>query len=148
MAGELKVLNEYVGILIVLCLIVLILLLFGARLDVSALGPSDKRAGYLSGSENALRFESIDSATNRAGLSISQNEQPVSSRAADLIPHMLEAGETSDEPVMSASEIVQSANDQRVAAGNTDVSSRSGYDPYRQRSGFSERELVKSLHGM
>lgn len=125
--------SENLGALLLGILLICVMILF---LVVTRLPNPNavSRAGYTlaDGDGHALRFTQ-DTATNRAGMSISGNELPIVSNPVGNYERLGELNQ----------EYADRSQAEYLEENNVQTSSRSGYKPYR-RNGM---ELMKALHG-
>ena len=124
--------NSGVLLISLLLICVLILVLLHTRLPAPEVVAY--RAGYTlaDGDGHSLRFTQ-DTATNRAGMSMSGNELPIVSNPVGNYERLGELNQ----------EYADRSQAEYLEENNVQTSSRSGYKPYR-RNGM---ELIKALHG-
>lgn len=126
--------NQNLGALLLGILLICVLILFLVHTRLPAPEVVAYRAGYTlaDGDGHALRFTQ-DTATNRAGMSMSGNELPIVSNPVGNYERLGELNQ----------EYADRSQAEYLEENNVQTSSRSGYKPYR-RNGM---ELMKALHG-
>jgi hypothetical protein len=129
--------GKYLGTLAIVILVVcvMILVIVFTRLPM----PDSARSGYAlaDGDGHALRFTQ-DTATNRAGMSMSGNELPI---VSDAVSNYERLGELNQEYADSSQEEYLNKN------LGVNLSSRSGYKPYRAGMKNLADPLMTALNG-